>query len=334
MSTDASPKHLGKPDAIPAAATLHRAVEESLGDIVGKDVVVTLNERRAIEPDDGVASAKNVMVEFQGEWPAGGQHSVVVLVDYAELIQLVSIELHTGEPEIVDAESLLGLGDSVSAFLDNFASRLTWLEPAPRIWLANLEPIVPAATDDGKVELPATIGGDGPLSVLDVTLSIGDEATCSVQLIISERSEQALFARDAPMTAPVPRPPLDVPAQASAPTPLFGTPAPEHGKAAAAAESEFNLPRPGREVGRSTGFDLVKDVPLHITVELGRASLTVREILGLGVGSVVELDRLAGEPVDVLANDRLIGRGEVVIVDESFGVCLTEVFRESRVPPS
>ncbi len=78
----------------------------------------------------------------------------------------------------------------------------------------------------------------------------------------------------------------------------------------------------------------MKDVPLHITVELGRASLTVREILGLGVGSVVELDRLAGEPVDVLANDRLIGRGEVVIVDESFGVCLTEVFRESRVPPS
>jgi len=76
-------------------------------------------------------------------------------------------------------------------------------------------------------------------------------------------------------------------------------------------------------------IDLIKDVPLHVSVELGRASMTVREILALGPSSVVQLDRLAGEAVDILVNDRLIAHGEVVIVDESFGVRITEIVRDA-----
>jgi flagellar motor switch protein FliN/FliY len=58
--------------------------------------------------------------------------------------------------------------------------------------------------------------------------------------------------------------------------------------------------------------------------------LTVAEVLGLGPGSVVELDRLAGEPVDILVNDRLIARGEVVVVDENFGIRVVEVVRRGN----
>lgn len=72
-------------------------------------------------------------------------------------------------------------------------------------------------------------------------------------------------------------------------------------------------------------LDLILDVTMRVSVELGRASLTVQEILALGPGSVVELDKLAGEPVDILVNDRLIARGEVVMVDENFGVRVTEI---------
>ena len=64
-----------------------------------------------------------------------------------------------------------------------------------------------------------------------------------------------------------------------------------------------------------------------MTVELGRTQLSVREVLGLGTGSVVELEKLAGEPVDLLINGRLIARGEVVVIDESFGVRVTEIVR-------
>jgi flagellar motor switch protein FliN/FliY len=76
-----------------------------------------------------------------------------------------------------------------------------------------------------------------------------------------------------------------------------------------------------------SGIDLLAGLQMNVTVELGRTELTVSEVLGLGPGSVIELDRLAGEPVDILVNDRLIARGEVVVVDENFGIRVVEVVR-------
>ncbi len=75
----------------------------------------------------------------------------------------------------------------------------------------------------------------------------------------------------------------------------------------------------------SNGIELLLDVPLRISVELGRATMSIRDVLGLGSGSVVELDKMAGEPVDIMANERLIARGEVVVVDENFGVRVTDI---------
>ncbi len=78
--------------------------------------------------------------------------------------------------------------------------------------------------------------------------------------------------------------------------------------------------------------DLLMDVPLDISVELGRSQRPIRNILALVVGSVLELDRLAGDPVDVLINGRRIARGEVVVVDERFAVRITEILAvEERV---
>ena len=72
-------------------------------------------------------------------------------------------------------------------------------------------------------------------------------------------------------------------------------------------------------------IDLIMDLPLPVTVELGRTSMLIRDILGLGPGSVVELDRVAGEPVDILVNGKLIAKGEVVVVDENFGVRVVDI---------
>ncbi len=73
------------------------------------------------------------------------------------------------------------------------------------------------------------------------------------------------------------------------------------------------------------GLELLLDIPLPVTVELGRARLAIREILQLGPGSVIPLDRLAGEPVDVLVSGTLVARGEVVVVDENFGIRISEI---------
>ena len=72
-------------------------------------------------------------------------------------------------------------------------------------------------------------------------------------------------------------------------------------------------------------IDLLLDVPLDVTVELGRARLSIQELLSLGPGSVVELDKLAGEPLDILVNDRLVARGEAVVVNDKFGVRITDI---------
>ena len=72
-------------------------------------------------------------------------------------------------------------------------------------------------------------------------------------------------------------------------------------------------------------LNMLLDIPLKVTVELGRTKRTVEDILDLSPGSIVELDKLAGEPVDVLVNNKLIAKGEVVVIDENFGVRVTDI---------
>lgn len=74
-----------------------------------------------------------------------------------------------------------------------------------------------------------------------------------------------------------------------------------------------------------TGIELILDVPLELTVELGRKRMFIKEVLELTVGSIVELDRVAGEPVDVLVNGRIMARGEVVVIEDNFGIRITEI---------
>jgi flagellar motor switch protein FliN/FliY len=72
-------------------------------------------------------------------------------------------------------------------------------------------------------------------------------------------------------------------------------------------------------------FELLLDIPLEITAELGRAKMIINDLLQLGQGSVIELNKLAGEPLEILVNQKLIARGEVVVVNEKFGIRLTDV---------
>ena len=70
---------------------------------------------------------------------------------------------------------------------------------------------------------------------------------------------------------------------------------------------------------------LIMDVKMELTVELGRTKKLIKEILGMGEGTIIELDKLAGEPVDILVNHKAIAKGEVVVIDENFGVRVTEI---------
>ncbi len=89
-------------------------------------------------------------------------------------------------------------------------------------------------------------------------------------------------------------------------------------------------PAPGVGGELATELERLHDVPVELTVEIGRTRMTIRETLGLGPGSIVSLERLAGEPVDLLVNGKRIAYGEVVVIDEEFGLRITELVDAQR----
>ncbi|MDO6387983.1 MULTISPECIES: flagellar motor switch protein FliN [unclassified Uliginosibacterium] len=86
----------------------------------------------------------------------------------------------------------------------------------------------------------------------------------------------------------------------------------------------------GAKPGSMNDYELILDIPVQLTVELGRTRISIRNLLQLAHGSVVELDALAGEPMDVLVNGTLIAQGEVVVVNDKFGIRLTDIITPSE----
>ncbi len=90
-----------------------------------------------------------------------------------------------------------------------------------------------------------------------------------------------------------------------------------------------DLAEPGAEEPPSSPtIQMLRDVNLHVKIELGRARMLVNDVLSLGPGSIVELDRLAGDPVDVFVNDRLVARGEILVLNDNFCVRISEILED------
>ena len=94
-------------------------------------------------------------------------------------------------------------------------------------------------------------------------------------------------------------------------------------------------PKPGKDdenlasTCNDESLDILMDIPLLISVELGRVKMVVKDVVELGSGSIIEIDKAAGEPVDVMANGRIIARGEVVVIEDNFGVRITEILSQN-----
>jgi len=95
--------------------------------------------------------------------------------------------------------------------------------------------------------------------------------------------------------------------------------------AAAARPADFPLLEQTGPTGAPNAMDFILDIPLQLSVRIGSARMLIRELLQLGQGSVIELDKLAGEPMEVLVNGKLVARGEAVVVNEKLGIRLTDV---------
>lgn len=89
--------------------------------------------------------------------------------------------------------------------------------------------------------------------------------------------------------------------------------------------AEFSELKKTGVVAAPSNLDFILDIPLEVTVELGRTNIPIYDLLQLGQGSIIELNKMAGEPLEILVNQKLIAKGEVVVVNEKFGIRLTDV---------
>lgn len=178
----------------------------------------------------------------------------------------------------------------------------------------------PAGT---RLTLALHVDGFGPLTIVQ---------QADVELT-SWLDQHALAQVAAPVTAPAPiaaapEPVTDAPPLSAGPAPATGhaqampTEAPENVVPLAAASA---TPRVDATADRRGDLEMLMNVPLPLTVELGSTQRTVRQLVDFSIGSIIELGKLAGDPLDIKVNDRVIARGEVVVIDEEFGIRVTEI---------
>lgn len=169
---------------------------------------------------------------------------------------------------------------------------------------------------------------------------IDSEIMLILPLGVARDMVDGLLHSSAPAPTPAPQPakpaaapPAPMAAASVASQPMYVTPPPQQRAPAAMAMDQNVLVQPAQFAPlkqtmlnvSDSNIGMIMDVPLQVTVELGRTRKLIREILELAPGSVLELDKLAGEPVDILVNGKIVAKGEVVVIDENFGVRITGI---------
>ena len=221
-------------------------------------------------------------------------------IDFGQGLENANLQEFMGQT-FVSVSFRMEIGDLV----DSEIMQLYPLEFARRIYQQFVDVTVGGATDPASASEPAPTPAPAPAPtpVQEVQPMSGGPAMSSQMQMGMQ--QQPMAGMQQPMYA---MPPQDVniqPAQFQnfAQMPNLGGIAPEN-------------------------IDLIMDVPLEVTVELGRTSKSIKEILDFSPGTIIELDKLAGEPIDVLVNGKFVAKGEVVVIEESFGIRVTEIIKE------
>ncbi len=257
-------------------------------------------------------------------------------------------DLDLGPAVLMDDEKVLDAAESIRAGCSSLADiigLMLFADAVERPELTVGEVLFNRAEE--SIGIIADIAGEDTAGRLDTDLVLPDGTRSRVTVLVplgllrrlAAAVEPAEPAASQPIEPPV-EPPFVAPATpafeapayaAPEPTPitaapsLHATPPPQPAAPLNVHPARLTQLPPGMPPEATQTLDLILDVNLRVTVELGRNAMTVADILGLGPGSVVELDRQAGEPVDILVNDKLIARGEVVVVEENFGVRIVEI---------
>jgi len=320
----------------------------SLKSIQGTAPSIAQLEARLVMPDEITGEFADPHLSVPLELSTDQDQSGTAYLVLPTSVAAMFLDSQADNPEDEEQQTIViastVLGQVVQALNSSlFARSANGLVVALDEVAANSMPAVLAGMDDPCMYLTATLNGAQALpfalvlpgTFLDILAGAmagvaGAEvrAAAPTEGLTFELTQEDLEAASL-LEEEVPEPALATIGNSRAEGPQGPPPPPRQPTPIGPAASRARFaPLPEHEsTGIRSGIDLLAGLQMNVSVELGRTELTVAEVLGLGPGSVIELDRLAGEPVDILVNDRLIARGEVVVVDENFGVRVVEVVR-------
>lgn len=231
-----------------------------------------------------------------------------------------------GELEIGAVGEIMNqvMGNAATAMSQKLATKVDVAPPQTKL----------AKLADG---LPSGFGSE--LVKLTYRLQIEDLPDSELVQVFPVAAVSPLLGQRPSAPPPAPAPAAAMTPPATAPQPMMAAPPPTAGSGYYASQPlaapgapvavqpvQFSpLAMAGDEGLMPSSLDLVLDIPLRVTVELGGTRIKIKDVLELGRGSVVELNRLAGEPVDLLVNGKLMAKGEVVVINENFGLRITEI---------
>lgn len=269
---------------------------ESLGQSVGVDFGVAANVGAGSVQTD--LDALGACVHFS--LVAGGEATHAVVLQGEDIAKLGAL-ISGNDPEgaALTAESFQGVVELLTASLPAFASALRDALGQP----VEVGAVTGVDAQDPGAEFDAgALGLDGPGVRLEYALTVGDAVACPLLYTMPLTHALALLAL-APRPAPA--------------GPAFAEFESAHGGASVDTG-------PG-EGGDLENMDLILDIHLEVVARLGSVHMPIREILKLGPGSIIDIDRPADAPVDLVVNDKLVARGDIVVVQENFGLKISEV---------
>lgn len=266
-----------------------------------------------------------------------GEHSYLLTLESAvsiagSMIGQPGVEIDDAALSAV-AEAMSQISGTASTEIGNRIDRTVKTNP-PDFKKTSKEDIrLPQGDNFVKLEYSLALEGEAPTKLIELySLSVVKE----IAALSSRGGEQAQAGMEAAPVSPGGQP--DIFGGGAAQPPGF-LPGQTFGQAVGGQALGFGTGQPPPNVqpvqfanlqssgaaGDQGNIGLLMDVFMEMTVELGRTKKLIREILGIGEGTIIELDKLAGEPVDILVNHKLIAKGEVVVIDENFGVRVTEI---------
>jgi flagellar motor switch protein FliN len=327
-----------------------RSVTESQGSnlsiLTGKTVAIGDPAVKVRTPAELTSGQPEDVVDVRVDLTDGlqGEHSYIVPTTIAGTVAGLMMGQPGGELDEASlsavAEAMSQITGTAATAIGNQVGRMVKTAPADLRQAKRAQVRVPQGEYCVTVDYPVSIEGFPPATLTEVySLSLAKEI---LSLSAGGGAQAASFAQ-AP-AQPAARPAARAPQQQQQPqqqqAASFGAPSgyqqtfgqtfggPAQGPTMAPPNVQpvqFANLQPVQMGGESGNIGLLMDVFMQMTVELGRTKRRIKDILNIGEGTIIELDKLAGEPVDILVNQKLIAKGEVVVIDENFGVRVTEI---------